>query len=118
MARMFQGRSVNVRPGGTLGSGESDRGPRSSLNYPLSNLPTTPSASPLACPRSGSRVNAPRLSRDSLVPAAEVFKCGSIGSDPGPDPEADVGVEFVAVVCVSVVKVRKGEGATRGRWKR
>jgi hypothetical protein len=35
----------------------------------------------------------------------------------GPDP-ADGGVDMVADVCVSVVKERKGEGATSGRWNR
>jgi hypothetical protein len=39
-----------------------------------------------------------------------------MGSDGGPEPEAaEVGVEAVAVVCVSFVNVRKGDGATRGR---
>ena len=76
-------------------------------HHPLSNLPTTPSASPRACTR-------------SLVSACDALPSeiwGSIPSEGGPDVLL-VAVLVGVVVCVSAVNVRKGDGATRGRWNR
>ena len=53
-----------------------------------------------------------RMGHDSDVPTGPL-RWGSMESL-GPEP-ADGGVDMVAEVCVSVVKVRKGEGATSGR---
>lgn len=52
--------------------------------------------------------------RPSSVAITALLKCGSIGSDGGPDPGVDVGVEVVAVV-ESVGLIRKGGCATSGR---
>jgi hypothetical protein len=43
-----------------------------------------------------------------------MLRCGSIGSEEGPDAVVE-GVEVVAVVEVSGLKLRKGDGATKGR---
>jgi hypothetical protein len=91
------------------------------------------SASPLACPRSGSMIHdGAGFCRDSLVavpdavplaaavPGAPALvadaavKCGSIGSDCWPDP-LEEGVDVVAVIGPSVGNVRNGEGATNDR---
>jgi hypothetical protein len=48
------------------------------------------------------------------VPFPAPVKCGSMGSDCGPDP-VDVGVDVVAVAGASAPTVRKGDGATSGR---
>jgi hypothetical protein len=60
---------------------------------------------------------------DLLAGPAVPFKWGSIGSDGGRDSVADdsvaeVGVEVVTFVVWSAAKVRKGDGATNGRWNR
>jgi hypothetical protein len=89
----------------------------------LPDLPTTTSAPPFPWSRSGSTLAELGSWCDSpfaAFPFGAPPKWGSIGSEggPWPDPEALVGVDVVAVVCVSALYVRKGVGATRGRWKR
>lgn len=83
----------------------------SPTSHDLSNLPATPSASPLACPKSGSTV---ALFCLVSAGATTALRCGSIGSEEGPDAVVE-GVEVVAVVEVSGLKLRKGDGATKGR---
>lgn len=52
--------------------------------------------------------------RPSPAAITTPLKCGSIGSDGGPEPGVDVGVD-VAVVDSAGLKFRKGEGATSER---
>jgi hypothetical protein len=79
--------------------------PGPAMSYPRSNRPTTPSASPRACPSSGSIAAAVVVAAALPVGVCSAApRCGSI-------PSAG------ATGCGGA-KVRNGDGATSERWKR
>lgn len=74
-------------------------------SYGRSRRPTVPSVS----------ASAGTFCRPSPVAMTTPLKCGSIGSDGGPDPGVDVGVDVVAVVESTGLKLRKGGGTASER---